>query len=81
MIEIRVTINGMMCSMCEAHINDAIRGAFNVEKVTSSRKKNRTVIVTNDDISDDKLKQLIESTGYEFVSVERSLYKKKGLFG
>lgn len=28
-----VKIDGMMCGMCEAHINDAIRRNFNVKKV------------------------------------------------
>lgn len=30
-------INGMMCSMCESHINDAIRKNFEVKKMKSSR--------------------------------------------
>ena len=39
MIQTTVQVSGMACSMCEAHINDAIRGAFPVEKVTSSHSK------------------------------------------
>ena len=34
----------MACSMCEAHINDAVRNAFPVEKVSSSYAKGKTVI-------------------------------------
>ena len=33
MIQTTVKVSGMACSMCEAHINDAVRGAFPVEKV------------------------------------------------
>ena len=36
MIQTTVRISGMTCSMCEAHINDTIRRAFSVEKVSSS---------------------------------------------
>ena len=36
MIKTTLTIDGMMCGMCESHMNDAIRGAFDVKKVTSS---------------------------------------------
>ena len=36
MIQTTVKISGMACSMCEAHINDTIRRAFSVEKVSSS---------------------------------------------
>ena len=36
-----VEVNGMMCGMCEAHVNDAIRKAFPVKKVNSSAAKTR----------------------------------------
>ena len=39
-----VEVNGMMCGMCEAHVNDAVRKACPVKKVSSSRSKNQTVI-------------------------------------
>ena len=43
MEKITVEVSGMMCGMCEAHINDAVRKAFpDVEKVNSSRAKNQT---------------------------------------
>ena len=34
-----VEVNGIMCGMCEAHINDAVRKACPVKKVHSSRAK------------------------------------------
>lgn len=36
-----VQVNGMMCGMCESHVNDAVRKAFPVKKVSSSRSKKR----------------------------------------
>lgn len=32
MIKTTLRIGGMMCGMCEAHVNDAIRARFNVKK-------------------------------------------------
>ena len=32
MIETVIKINGMMCGMCESHINDTIRKSFAVKK-------------------------------------------------
>ena len=32
MVEITVGIEGMACGMCEAHINEAVRNAFQVKK-------------------------------------------------
>ncbi len=45
MFQITLKIQGMMCGMCESHINDAIRQAFPVKKVTSSHTKGETVIL------------------------------------
>jgi copper chaperone CopZ len=44
MVKIVLKVDGMMCGMCESHINDAVRGAFPVKKVTSSHAKGQTVI-------------------------------------
>lgn len=44
MIETIVRVDGMMCGMCESHINDAVRNHFQVKKVSSSHTKGRTVI-------------------------------------
>jgi len=43
----------MACGMCEAHVNDAVRRAFPVKKVTSSHKKGETVILTEAELSED----------------------------
>ena len=41
MIKTTLKIDGMMCGMCEAHMNDVIRKNFKVKKVTSSAKSGR----------------------------------------
>ena len=38
MTKTTLKIDGMMCGMCESHMNDAIRNAFNVKKVSLSVK-------------------------------------------
>ena len=50
MQKITVKVDGMQCGMCEAHVNDAVRAAFPVKKVTSSHSKKETVIITDTDI-------------------------------
>ena len=52
MLKITVQVDGMMCGMCEAHVNDAVRKAFPVKKVTSSHSKGQTVILTESDIDE-----------------------------
>ena len=80
MTETKLKIDGMMCGMCESHINDAIRRAFNVKKVTSSHSKGETVLVTAEEIPEDALRRVLEPTGYKLVSVQTAPYVKRGLF-
>ena len=81
MKKITVKIEGMMCGMCEAHINDALRRAFKVKKVSSSHAKGRTEIVAAEDIGDEELRAVISAAGYEFISAVHEEYVKRGLLG
>ena len=81
MNQITIKIDGMMCGMCESHINDTIRKKFPVKKVTSSHSKGQTIILTDTPINEADLKAAIDETGYQFLSMETIPYQKKGLFG
>ncbi len=81
MIKITVDVEGMACGMCEAHVNEAVRNAFGVKKVTSSHAKKQTVIIAQQDISDQELKDVVAKAGYDAVTISREPYEKKGLFG
>ena len=80
MVKITVGIEGMACGMCEAHINEAVRNAFQVKKVTSSHTKKQTVIIAEKDIPEQELKNVVAKAGYDSVSVSSEPYEKKGLF-
>ena len=56
MIQTTVKVSGMACSMCEAHINDTIRRAFSVEKVSSSHTKGETVILSHEPLNEAALR-------------------------
>ncbi len=81
MNKITLKIDGMMCGMCEAHVNDAVRKAFPVKKVSSSHTKGETEILTEQPIDEAKLRAAIDATGYKVLSVQSEPYEKKGLFG
>ena len=81
MLKITVQVDGMMCGMCESHVNDAVRKAFQVKKVTSSHSKGQTVILTETDIDEDAIRAALAPTGYEVKAVSKEPYEKKGLFG
>lgn len=80
MTKITVKVDGMMCGMCESHVNDAVGKAFPVKKVTSSHSKGETVILTENDIDETALRSAIGATGYEVKAVLKEPYEKKGLF-
>ena len=80
MVKITVDIEGMACGMCEAHINEAVRNAFQVKKVSSSHSKKKTVIIAEQDIPEQRLKEVVTKAGYDAISVSSEPYEKKGLF-
>ncbi len=80
MVRITLSIEGMACGMCEAHINEAVRNAFQVKKVTSSHTKKQTVIIAEQNVPEQELKDVVAKAGYNVVSVSSEPYEKKGLF-
>ena len=82
MVQITLKIDGMACGMCESHINDAVRSAFTVKKVTSSHSKGKAVVLSEEPLDETVLRAAIHDTGYELQSVSAHPYeKKKGLSG
>lgn len=80
MIQYTVAVEGMVCSMCEAHINEAVRKAFPVKKVTASRAKGQTVILSEKELNEESLRQVISNTGYQVGTIQAAPYAKRGLF-
>ena len=78
MFKITLEIEGMMCGMCESHINDAIRRAFAVKKVSSSHSRGRTEIITKAPVDEEKLRRTIGEMGYTLLEVHTEPYEKKG---
>ena len=65
MIETIVKVDGMMCGMCESHVNEAVRKAFpEAKKVTSSQAKGQTVIHSEQPLDEQKLRDAINATGF-----------------
>ena len=78
MYQITLNIDGMMCAMCESHVNDAVRNAFPVKKVTSSHSRGETVILSEQELDIDALKAAIAETGYTVKGAQSHPYEKKG---
>ena len=74
-----VQVSGMACGMCEAHVNDAVRSAFPVKKVKSSKVRGETVIESETPLDHEKLRQVISKTGYVMLSASEEEITKKSL--
>ena len=75
-----IRVDGMMCSMCESHVNDAVRRAFPVKKVTSSRSRNETTVIAETELDETALRAAISATGYDVGEIRKEPWEKKGLF-
>ena len=63
-------IDGMYCSMCESHVNDAIRNNFKVKKVKSKHKTGDVLIEANEPLDTNKLTNTLNSTGYKVLDLK-----------
>ena len=81
-IKTTMKIEGIMCSMCEAHVCDAIRKAVPAaKKVAASRSKKEASFLTEEPVDNESQKAAIDATGYNCLGIESAPYEKKGLFG
>ena len=81
MVKTTLKIDGMMCSMCEAHMNDLVRQNCSVKKgdifcekteKPLSSVKNRWIFLC--------WIRRVRGIGYTLLSHESEPYEKKGLF-
>lgn len=73
-------VEGMMCKMCEAHVQDAVRKAFPVKKVTASHAEKRLEILSEEPIGEAALRKAIEDTGYGMGAFSCVPFEKKPFF-
>ena len=64
-----MTINGMMCTHCEATVKKALEALPQVEEAIVSHEKNQAVVKLNADISNDALIKTVEDKDYKVESI------------
>ena len=85
MIKTTLKIDGMMCPMCESHVNDTVRQNFRIKEVRSSHSKGTTEIISEDMLDENTLRDTIGKTGYKVLDMIAEPYENKkkrfSLFG
>lgn len=76
-----ITVERMMCGMCEAHVSDALRRVPGVRKASASRAKRQARVECDGSVTDEMLLKAVNDTGYEASDVREDMGEKKGILG
>lgn len=78
MIKTTMKIDGMACSMCEAHVNDVIRKVMpQAQKIKSSHAKGESSFLSETEPDAQLLKSKIAETGYQVLEIHSEPFEKK----
>ena len=66
-----LSIEGMSCEHCVAHVKKALEAIQGVENVVVSLEENSATVET--DVDNEILKSAIEEEGYDVVDIKQSL--------
>ena len=67
MKEINLIVNGMMWGGCESRVKNAIKNIEGVENVTADHKTGKVIVISNNEVSEEIIKEALEDIGYEVV--------------
>ena len=73
-------IDGMMCGMCEMHVEATIKDHFVVKKAKASHVTNKLTVFTDADLMEVDFKEVLDPTGYRITSFSKE-EAKKTIFG
>ena len=67
MKETNLIVNGMMCGGCENRVKNAIKNIEGVENVTADHNTGKVIVISNNEASEEIIKETLEDIGYEVV--------------
>lgn len=69
-MEKTLTIEGMMCTHCEARVKKALEALENVTQAQVSHEKGTAVVTLSADVPNDTLKQAVEAQDYPVTKIQ-----------
>ena len=60
-------VEGMMCPHCEARVKKVLEELEGVETVLASHETSTVTLTLGSDVSDEKIKEVIENQGYKVI--------------
>ncbi len=67
--EMKITVKGMMCEHCEAHVKKALEAIDGIESAVASHEQNLVTITNSKDVDETAIKAAVEEAGYEYVGI------------
>ncbi len=67
--EMKITVNGMMCAHCEAHVKEALEAIEGTERAVASHEENLVTLTTSKEVEESLIKEAVTKAGYEYVGV------------
>ena len=56
-----------MCGGCENRVKNAIKNIEGVENVTADHNTGKVIVISNNEVSEEIIKETLEDIGYEVV--------------
>lgn len=68
-IQMKITVKGMMCAHCEAHVKKALEAIDGVESATASHEENLVTITASKAVDEALIKAAVIDAGYEYEGI------------
>ncbi|MBR1771694.1 MAG: heavy metal translocating P-type ATPase [Lachnospiraceae bacterium] len=68
--DMEITVNGMMCAHCEAHVKEALEKIEGVTEAVADHGKNLVTLSTAGAVSEEAIKAAVETAGYEYAGIK-----------
>ncbi|MCR4830711.1 MAG: heavy metal translocating P-type ATPase [Pseudobutyrivibrio sp.] len=65
-----ITVKGMMCAHCEAHVKEALEKVAGIDEATANHDENLVTLKTSADVAESDIKAAVEAAGYEYVGIK-----------
>ena len=65
----KITVKGMMCPHCEAHVKKALEALDGIESAVASHKEELVTITNTKDVDEALIRAAVEEAGYEYAGI------------
>ena len=67
--KMKITVNGMMCAHCEAHVKKALESIDGIESAVANHEENLVTITNTKEVDEAIIKAAVTDAGYEYVGM------------